>query len=660
MEMVKNMYTRFALVLSFLLVFLNLSLVQPQVSFAQNLDQAVTITAIDGEGNKVIETKAVKIDDEDTAWDVLESVADDLNYEEYDFGNMLNGINGVDADWDTYQNFWSFIVNGVPASVGASSYHVTNGDNILFWLTNDMETMTDVSVSVVDAQGIEVIQEENIKVSPYSSAYDAIVQAAENQGVHIDVSVHPEWFTFINNVGDVDLEENQYWDFQINDQSSQIGVLGHQVQPGEHIQLRLQTFDGGDAGDKEEEEDSEVNDSDKSEEDTSDTITEPEPESEEQKEEGPSQELLEQVSEEVDFLANYVLDNNLASAYGDEWWVWALGKSGNSVPSSYLKSVEEKIQENNGEFGNIFDLEKVIIALSSAGIDASNVSGVNLIDKLSEHSSLENPLINQAIYALIAANSGKYNFNEEKESEIIQFILAKEIEGGGWAFFGNVPGVDITGMALIALAPYKDQPEVQEAIDRAVTYLSNEQSENGGFYEEFNGGYSSESAAQVIAGLVSVGNDPTSIKFTKKEGNLVSYLLNFKTSDGLYSHVLEDTNSMAMSTQQAFLAFAYYKNFFEQENPTPSKPDTEEVPKQKENIEQEKVDPKEGNKLQENKVAQKEINKPKSDNDGKTATDQGKKLPKTNTNLFNIIGTGVLVLTAGFIFLVLQRRWRSQ
>lgn len=237
MEMVKHMYTRFALVLSLLLVFLNLSLVQPQVSFAQNLDQAVTITAIDGEGNKVIETKAVKIDDEDTAWDVLESVADDLNYEEYDFGNMLNGINGVDADWDTYQNFWSFIVNGVPASVGASSYHVTNGDNILFWLTNDMETMTDVSVSVVDAQGIEVIQEENIKVSPYSSAYDAIVQAAENQGVHIDVSVHPEWFTFINNVGDVDLEENQYWDFQINDQSSQIGVLGHQVQPGEHIQL---------------------------------------------------------------------------------------------------------------------------------------------------------------------------------------------------------------------------------------------------------------------------------------------------------------------------------------------------------------------------------------------------------------------------------------
>src|SRR5699024_8335442 len=216
--------------------------------------------------------------------------------------------------------------------------------------------------------------------------YDAIVQAAENQGVHIDVSVHPEWFTFINNVGDVDLEENQYWDFQINDQSSQIGVLGHQVQPGEHIQLRLQTFDGGDAGDNEEEEDSEVNDSDKSEEDTSDPVTEPE--SEEQKEEGPSQELLEQVSEEVDFLANYVLDNNLASAYGDEWWVWALGKSGNSVPSSYLKSVEEKIQENNGQFGNIFDLEKVIIALSSAGIDASNVSGVNLIDKLSEHSSL--------------------------------------------------------------------------------------------------------------------------------------------------------------------------------------------------------------------------------------------------------------------------------
>ncbi|MBO1005543.1 DUF4430 domain-containing protein [Pseudogracilibacillus auburnensis] len=666
----KRILKQFALFFSFLLVFVNLSFIQPQISSAETLDQAVTIKAIDGDGKNVIDTKAVEINDGDTAWDVLQHVADEIDYDEFDYGIMINGINGINSDWDTYQNFWSFIVNGNSASVGTSAYEVKHGDNILFWLTDDMDANITVTVSAMDGEGNPIIHEESVNVTQNSTAYDAIVQVTKKQDVPFDVAVDSTFFTFINNVGDVELAGNQWWEFLIDDQSSQVGVLSHQVQPGEHIQLRVQSFnDGSEEEDEDPEptpEDNEENDEDendeKIDEETNENDNNDEKNNEEKptpEKETPSKKLINQVSKEVDFLANHVLANDLATAFGDEWWVWGLATSGNSVPNSYIKSIEQVVQENEGEFGNVFDLEKVIIALSSSGVDVTNVSGVHLLDKLAEHSGLENPLINAAIFALIAANSGQYEFNEEKENELVQLILESELDGGGWAFFGSKPSADITGMALIALANYKDQPEVKAAIDRAVTYLSNEQASNGGYYDEWNGGYTSETVSQVITGLVAVGVEPTSEPFTKEEGkNLVEHLLEFKTADGLYSHVLGDDESDSFSaTPQAFLALSTYKNFVDGEvppKPIPTEPKEEKPNKNGKVDDTDKTKtPKEENGEEKPPTKKEETDKEKTDN-------KGDKLPKTATDVFNMFVIGLLVLVVGFVFFMLQRKWKQE
>src|SRR5699024_5567738 len=93
-------------------------------------------------------------------------------------------------------------------------------------------------------------------------------------------------------------------------------------------------------------------------------------------------------------------------------------------------------------------------------------------------------------------------------------------------------------------------------------------------------GFSSATAAQVIIGLVSVGIEPTSTDFTKEDANLLEFMLQYKTEDGLYKNLIEDEQpDLAFATPQAFLALAYYKNFIGSDESEATKPGVpEETP----------------------------------------------------------------------------------
>ena len=61
---------------------------------------------------------------------------------------------------------------------------------------------------------------------------------------------------------------------------------------------------------------------------------------------------------------------------------------------------------------------------------------------------------------------------------------------------GDVSDVDMTAMALTALASYQEETDVKAAVDAALTYLSDAQQADGGFMSW--GESNSESCAQVI------------------------------------------------------------------------------------------------------------------------------------------------------------------
>ena len=166
---------------------------------------------------------------------------------------------------------------------------------------------------------------------------------------------------------------------------------------------------------------------------------------------------------------------------------------------------------------------------------------------------------NGFIYGLLALDSNDYVVPAEAaftREHIIKELLAIQNDAGAFSL-SDSPGengnVDITAMALQALAPYIQQPEVASAIDSALDWLASEITENGAFISY--GAESSESISQTILALCALGIDPAADeRFQNTHGSLFDALQAFRTEDGLYMHSLSDKEGNILATQQALLA----------------------------------------------------------------------------------------------------------
>ncbi len=166
---------------------------------------------------------------------------------------------------------------------------------------------------------------------------------------------------------------------------------------------------------------------------------------------------------------------------------------------------------------------------------------------------------NAYIYALTALNATGVKVPSDATyttDSLINSLLSYQSSDGGFGLTQGSSGVDLTGMALAALAPYQsDYPTVADAISKGINYLSNAQGADGSFSTD--GVVTSESSSMVIIGLCALGIDPqTDARFVKEYGNAYSALLTFKRTDGTFSH--NDTDDMSkveyMATEQAMRA----------------------------------------------------------------------------------------------------------
>jgi hypothetical protein len=74
---------------------------------------------------------SVQYRENETAAEALVKIVGESNvvYTHYSFGDMITGINGLNAD-DSH--FWAFYINGVSATVGADTYKVKDSDKLSF------------------------------------------------------------------------------------------------------------------------------------------------------------------------------------------------------------------------------------------------------------------------------------------------------------------------------------------------------------------------------------------------------------------------------------------------------------------------------------------------------------------------------------------------
>ena len=261
---------------------------------------------------------------------------------------------------------------------------------------------------------------------------------------------------------------------------------------------------------------------------------------------------------------------------GGEWMIIALTRAGVDCPDGYYENVVEYVNANINENEQLHkakstDNSRVILALTAAGYDVTNVDGHNLLFGLTDMNYVKKQGINGPIWALIAFDCYDYEIpvNENAEDQVtreklINYILEKQLADGGWALSGTVYDPDMTGMALQALAPYYDADEnVKAAVDKALALLSEKQSEIGGFGSV--DGACSESCAQIVVALTALGIDPeTDSRFVKNGISVLDAMCVFAVEDGGFVHVPGGTLN-GMATEQSQYALASYFRFVNDE-----------------------------------------------------------------------------------------------
>ncbi len=175
---------------------------------------------------------------------------------------------------------------------------------------------------------------------------------------------------------------------------------------------------------------------------------------------------------------------------------------------------------------------------------------------------LANQGINGFIYALLALDCGNYEIPEGSRytrESILEALTAEQHEDGSFGF-GTRSDVDMTAMALHALAPYSGDPKIKKVIDDGIAFLSEAQNGDGSFSGMDS--KTSESISQVIIALCANGINPkTDERFIKHGTSVYDALFDFRQKDGSFSHTLDDSKGDAIATNQAMMAFMSLINF---------------------------------------------------------------------------------------------------
>ncbi|MCL2698017.1 MAG: terpene cyclase/mutase family protein [Oscillospiraceae bacterium] len=285
---------------------------------------------------------------------------------------------------------------------------------------------------------------------------------------------------------------------------------------------------------------------------------------------GAAQEPREALNAALSYLAENTPEPKLGSGFdNDEWTIMALARGNFNVLGNYFRSylddVIKTLKDSNGVLQSTTDYSRLIIALTSIGVNVTDAGGYNLLTHLASFDDVVSQGISGAIFALLALDTKNWVIpvisDGEKQAtrqKYVEYILGNELSGGGFNWgFGDDVDPDLTSMVLQALAPYKSQSNVSTAADRALAALSSIQLDNGGF--ESWGIQTAESAAQVVTALTALGINPvTDSRFVKADGNPVSALLAFREQNGGFTFGGEVNR---ISTEQAAYALAAYDRF---------------------------------------------------------------------------------------------------
>ncbi len=209
------------------------------------------------------------------------------------------------------------------------------------------------------------------------------------------------------------------------------------------------------------------------------------------------------------------------------------------------------------------DNSRLIMALAAIGKDATSVGNWDLVEAYSANGInwIRKQGMNGTIWTLIALDCGNYATSDPTiRQQCVDAIISAQHNDGGWSLVTaktQPSNVDITGMTLTALYPYRDQPAVAAACETAFNWLSESQLDNGGF--PYGRGETSESCVWAIVAATTWGINPdTDPRFIKNSNSAIDNLLTYYLEDEAKFEHGRGAGANAMATDQATYALVAY------------------------------------------------------------------------------------------------------
>ena len=271
------------------------------------------------------------------------------------------------------------------------------------------------------------------------------------------------------------------------------------------------------------------------------------------------------IAEGKEAATKYLLEKTTYT-FGQEWNIYALLRDGQELPQekldSYYNSVVSTVKSWEPDI-RATEIERTALALSIMDKDITNVDGVNLASMIYNHPNLPRQGSNALIWGLIALDLKNTPVPDDAtwtRERMVTELLTYQKENGSFGLDqGSGSSLDITAMALQALACYQEMDGVQEAVEQGIAYMAKAAEKN------LNYG-SSESISQVIIALSVLNRDLVKEPgFGDQADNLMSVLSMYLVKDQGFEHADgQGVNSMA--TVQSMQALCAYERFLNGES----------------------------------------------------------------------------------------------
>ena len=277
------------------------------------------------------------------------------------------------------------------------------------------------------------------------------------------------------------------------------------------------------------------------------------------------QETAKSLQESFDSKEKHILSDEKilpAGSSSSDWTAMVLAFAEQTdAYEDYLERLEAYVAEQYEKQGYLDSVKateyhRIALTMLALGGDPANIqtedTAINLIADGTWNFYGGSPAeqgSNGLIYALLLLNAKDEFLPAEQAAfrdEMILSLLEYQDSEGGFSLnssFGS--DIDMTAMAIQALAPYQNDSTVKAATENALSWIS----------ERIFEASSSEAVSQTILALCALGISPEEdVRFIQNGQTLLDMLNTFRTDNYMYQHQLQDASSNLVSTYQALLA----------------------------------------------------------------------------------------------------------